>query len=178
MATKSKHPANDAGTRVFLEALERQIPPLSVMPQRHHLPPQAWGGFFLVALERLHRAKPGWAAITLREFELFRQSWIVAMQRRGDAEREKWINDAIAYVRRRRSFKSNSRWLTGPTDRWLLFAPDLNASSPGSPATRERRALMAQVPRRKLSYRKASNPLEIMYDVLAPVRKAGRPRGK
>jgi hypothetical protein len=178
MATKSKHPASDSTTLTFLRELERQIPALSVMPQRHHLPPQAWGGFFLVALERLHRAKPGWAAITLREFELFRKSWILAMQHRGDLEREKWINDAIAYARRRRSFRSNARWLTGPTDRWLLFAPDLNASSPGSPATRERLALMARVPRRKLSYGKASNPLEIMYDALAPRRKAGRPRGK
>lgn len=34
---------------------------------------------------------------------------------------------------------------------------------------------MRRVPRRKLSYRRASNPLEIFYDALAPPREAGRP---
>lgn len=179
MATKSKHPADDAGTLVLLRELERHIPALSVRLQRRHLPLQAWAGFFLVALERLHRAKPGWAAITLREFGLFRSSWVVAMQKRGDDEVEQWIADAIAYVRRRRSFKTTGRWFTGPTDRWLLFAPHLNATEGSEyPAKRERLALMARVPRRKLSYRKASNPLEVIYDALAPPRKAGRPRRK
>lgn len=72
-----KRPKVDDPTAVLTGRLAR---PAGSGPLPHDLPVAAWERLFVVALLRLHRAKPRWASVTAVEVEELLASWRVFLQ--------------------------------------------------------------------------------------------------
>lgn len=163
------------------------------------LPLRAWARFFALAVDRLEKAKPGWAAFTVREFLDFELSWKMTAQDRGPLEQEAWMDAAFAELEAVRFGPGQVRNADRLTPRALVWAkarerrgelPDPSRIDPSGtelpPAVRRKlvaglREMPAEVARaepRKLSRRRSRTALQAWIDVLDPPRAAGRPRKK
>jgi len=97
-------------------------------------------------------------------------SWAAKRQRLSQPEREQWLEEALTYMHTRPPWrmKSTGRATQGPTDRWLLMARQWK---PGEVVVGKEdvgASARKRVPRHKLSYRKARNPLEAWIDEISP----------
>lgn len=166
------------------------IPPShqGAWPLPHHLPLQAWAQFFAVAFDRLHRANPGWAALTMHEFREFTTSWEMVVHNREWKDRDQWMTAAFAHIEAQQFGRGHFK---GTLDRrrhilmWarkeyrdgLLPLDDPRINPVALPHMREhhRDVERAPVHRRKITYKAARTPLNIYLDAIAPPVK-GRPR--
>jgi hypothetical protein len=145
-------------------------PPGGTPDLPHELTAATWARVFAITLERLRRANPGWAAITAMQVTNLQTSWAAKRQRLSQPEREQWLEEALTYMHTRPPWrmKSTGRATQGPTDRWLLMARQWK---PGEVVVGKEdvgASARKRVPRHKLSYRKARNPLEAWIDEISP----------
>ena len=138
---------------------------------RWAMPAELWSRLFRVALKRLEKADPHVAQVTFREYADLQRSWQVGMRDKSDSIRWAWMEEAFkvidtntASLSERGGFKTTGRRVTGPSNPWLLL--EYKRMSEGRNGRKE--VDKANGPRRKRSYPKTRNALELWLDVLDP----------
>jgi hypothetical protein len=189
MATRPKKPA--APPARPSDIIRWLIPPndrgRASLPQ--DLPDHVWARFFAVAFDRLHRANPGWAEVTLEQFRAFSTSWQMAISRREWDERARWIAAAFRQVEATRFGRGEFKrapdrrrhvlmWAQKDYRGGLLPLDDPRIHSASLPGLKEhhREVAAARGKRGRLTYASSRSPLTAYLDVLSPPRKRGRPR--
>lgn len=85
-----------------------------------HLPPAAWKGFFLVALKRLEKCKPGWARLAQRELVDFYHTWVFCGFNRDTPRELRWMVEAFQYMERRDLGRGKIKPEEDPAAYWLI----------------------------------------------------------